>query len=87
MEHESDGNTNCNWCTCYSHQRIGTGTGGLGNKTNGDHPNYSIIKISQNTKKSPGDLRRLAVTQDSSRQLSANTGMKNSQISKIIISF
>ena len=28
----------------------------------GDHPNYSIVKIGQNTKKSPGDLRRL-VTQ------------------------
>ena len=25
--------------------------------------NYSIIKISQNTEKSPGDLRKLAVTQ------------------------
>ena len=29
----------------------------------GDYPNYSIIKINQNTEKSPGDLRRLAVTQ------------------------
>ena len=39
------------------------GTRGLGNKrTSGDHPNYSIIEIGQNTKKSPGDLRRLAVT-------------------------
>ena len=29
----------------------------------GDHPNYSTIKISLNTEKSPGDLRRPAVTQ------------------------
>ena len=29
----------------------------------GDHPNYSIIKIGQNTEESPGDLKRLAVTQ------------------------
>ena len=29
----------------------------------GDHPNYSIVEISKNTKKSPKDLRRLAVTQ------------------------
>ena len=30
---------------------------GLGNqRTSGDHPNYSIIEISQNTEKSPGDL-------------------------------
>ena len=38
--------------------------GGLRNKrTSGDHPNYNIIESSQNTEKSPGDLRRLAVTQ------------------------
>ena len=47
MERESDGNTNCNWCARYSHQRIGTGTGRLGDKRmSGDHPNYRIIKIS-----------------------------------------
>ena len=28
-----------------------------------DHPNDSIIENGQNTEKSPGDLRRLAVTQ------------------------
>ena len=28
----------------------------------GDHPNYSIVAIGQNTENSPGDLRRLAVT-------------------------
>ena len=27
-----------------------------------DHPDQSIVKISKNTKKSPEDLRRLAVT-------------------------
>ena len=32
-------------------------------KTSRDHPNYRIIKIGLNTEKSPGDLRRLAVTQ------------------------
>ena len=40
------------------------GLGRFGNKwTSGDHPNCSIIKIGQNTEKSPGNLRRLAVTQ------------------------
>ena len=64
VEHESDGYTHFNWCSWYSHQKIGTRTGGLGNNgTSEDHPDYSIIKIGQNTKKSPGDLRRLAVTQ------------------------
>ena len=28
-----------------------------------DHPNDSIVELSQNTTKSPGDLRRLVVTQ------------------------
>ena len=58
--------TNCNWFARYSHQRIGTGTGGLKNKrTSEDPPNYSIIEIDQNTDKSSGDLRRFAVTQTS----------------------
>ena len=40
------------------------GFGRLGNKrTSGDHPNYCIIEIRQNTKRSPGDLRGLVVTQ------------------------
>ncbi len=39
------------------------GTGGFGGRrTSGDHPNY-IIGNGQETEKSPGDLRRLAVTQ------------------------
>ncbi len=63
MELESDVYTNCNWCSWYSHQRINKGTGGVRNKRNrGCYPNYSIIEIDQNTKKSPGDLRGLAVT-------------------------
>ena len=45
-------------------QRIGKETGELRNKlTSGDLPRCSIVKISQNTEKCPGDLRRLAVTQ------------------------
>ena len=39
-------------------------TGGIKNsRKNQDHPNYSIVEISLNIEKSPGDLRRLAVTQ------------------------
>ena len=64
MEQESDDYTNCNWCSWYIQPMIGTRTGGLGNNGTGeDCPNYSIIEIGQNTEKSPGDLRRLAVTQ------------------------
>ena len=40
------------------------GTRELGNKrTSRDHPKYCIIQIGQNTEKSPGELRRLFVTQ------------------------
>ena len=43
---------------------INKGTGGHGSwNTSGDHPNYRIIENSQNTERSPGDLRRLAATQ------------------------
>ena len=64
MKHENDDDTNCNWCTQYGHQRISTWTRGFGNKrTSGNYLKYSIIKFGQNTEKSPGDLRRLAVTQ------------------------
>ena len=35
----------------------------LEKEMSGDHQNYSRIKTGQNTEKSPGDLRRLTVTQ------------------------
>ena len=64
IEDESDSDTICNRCAWYSHQWIGKGTGRIGNKnTSGDHANDSTVKIGQNTEKSPGDVRRLAVTQ------------------------
>ena len=49
MEHESDVETRYNQHTWYSHQKNGTGTGGLGNKRmSGYYPNYSIVAIGQN---------------------------------------
>ena len=48
----------------YSHRKIIKWIERLGNMgTSGDHPNYYIIENGQNTEKSPGDMRRLAVTQ------------------------
>ena len=45
-----------------SHQTIDSRTGGLEKKrTSEDHLNCSIIEIGQNTEKSPGDLKRVAV--------------------------
>ena len=64
MEYESDGDTSSNWCSSYTLRRIDTKIGRQGNKRmSGDNPNYSIADIGQNTEKSPGDLKRLAVTQ------------------------
>ena len=64
MKHAGDNYTNCNWCVWNTNKRITKGTGGLRSwQTSGDHPNCSIIENGQNTEKSPGDLRRLAVTQ------------------------
>ena len=64
MEHESDGDINCNWRARCGDRRIATGIGGIGNKrTSGNHPNYNIVVIGQNTKKSSGDLSRRAVSQ------------------------
>ena len=64
MQHERDVNTSCSWCTLNDPQRITKGTGRLRNQmTSRDHSVYNITKIGQNTEKSPGDLRRLAVAQ------------------------
>ena len=63
MEYEGDGDTNCNWCTQNSHQRIVTRDWKTWKRgTSRDHPNNSIAEIGQNTEKSPGDQRRLALT-------------------------
>ena len=51
------GALNSNW-------RIIKGPGGLGNSwMGGDNPNDNIAEDGQNTEMSPGDLRRLAITQ------------------------
>ena len=64
MEHEGDNYTNL--CFCYSDSIISKRTGGHRIwRTSGDPPNYSIIENGQNTEKSPGDLRILAVIQTS----------------------
>ena len=85
MEHESDGYTNWKLCPRYRHQMIGTGTGGFGNeRTSGDHPNYSIVAIGQNTKKSPGNLWETCYHSDSSGKASIKADVKNSQKSKVI---
>ena len=46
-------------------QRLDKGAGKDRNRrTSKDHPNYNITETDQDTEKSPGDLKRLAVTQN-----------------------
>ena len=62
--HEGNSDTNWNLCTWNNPKSLAKGAGRVGNRrTSQDHLNYSIVKITQNTEKSPGDLRRLAVIQ------------------------
>ena len=62
VEHKGDSFTDCNWCVRNDSQRLEKGTRSVGNqRTSSDQQNYNIIEISQ--KKSPGYLRRLAISQ------------------------
>ena len=82
MEHQSDGNTICNWPTWNNSRKIGIGTGTLGNKRkSGAHQGSSIIEISQNTEKSPRNLGDLL----SLKPLQKTMSVKTSQKSKIIM--
>ena len=61
MEHKSDDDTNCNCCALrlYKQQRVGKQTEKIANNnTSWDYPNDSTVKISQNTEKSPGNLKK-----------------------------
>ena len=77
VEHKNDGYTNCNSCPWKSHQRIGTGTGGLrNNRTRG-----ALLRW-------PEESWRLEVTcchSNSGERPLVNADVKNSQGAKIII--
>ena len=85
MENESDDNTECNRCTWNNTQRIFKGTGRLWKRwICGDQQNYIIFMMDQNTKKSPGDLRRLSVTRTPVKKHLITLLWKNSPTSIII---
>ena len=63
-EYEGDNYTNCDWSFWHGNSRIIKGPGRFESwRPSGDRPNNSITENGQNSEKSPGDLRRLAVTQ------------------------
>ena len=57
VEHECDGDTNCNWCTWNGTQKLWKVAGKLEIRRRIE--TISIIEIGLNTEKSPGDLKRL----------------------------
>ena len=64
VEHESDGDNNCNWRAWNDLQRLGKGTERVGNwRTNWKHTSQSIVEIGKNIEKCQGHLRIPAVTQ------------------------
>ena len=53
----------CSWCVWNGPQRVGEGSERIKNQwKKQDHPDYYISEIGQNTEKSPGNLRRSAIT-------------------------
>ena len=75
---DGNGDTNFNWLFWGSSQKFGKGAGRVGNqRKNHDYPDFSIVVIGQNTKKSLGNLRKLAVTEtpveDHQLKLARNT--------------
>ena len=86
MNLKGDIDTNCNWCSLKDPQKIGNGTEKfINHRTSGDHPDYNIFKIDQNTEKSPGDLMRLVAPQSSVKNHHLTLVWKISPRSKIII--
>ena len=66
MEHVSYGDTKYNWWSWIDPKRFTKRAGEFVNRwTSRDNPNYVIAEVNQNTEKSPGDFRRLAVAHTS----------------------
>ena len=91
MKHEGNGDTICNWCAWNVPQRFGKETGKFGNqRKNRNFPDYSIVEISQNAKKSPGSgLKDTCSYSDSREKPSSKARMKtrerNNNNNKVLI--
>ena len=58
MVYESDGDTNCNWCTWNGSKMFKRKTRGIRNqRKNRNHLDFSSVNIDQNIEKWPRDMR------------------------------
>ena len=76
MEHEGDGDTNCNWCTLNNPQRLDKGNGNL--KIRGQVETIQTTALLRSAKV----LRRVPKIQGDSNSCkipSANAGVRDSQ--------
>ena len=80
MEHESDADTNFIWSAWNGLQRLGKGAERVRNRRQSrDHLSYRIVKIGQNTDKSPRELWSLVVTQTPVKDYQLTLARKNLQ--------
>ena len=78
MEHKDNNDTYGNMYKGSNPQRFGKWTRTLRHqRTSREYPNYSIIQFSQNTKKSPRDLKKLVVIQTPVKDHQLNLAWEN----------
>ena len=76
-EYERGCDNNCSWISGNSPRRPGKETEGNGNQRNNRyHPDHSSVKITLDTLKCPGKLRRIAIIQISVKKPRLKTGIK-----------
>ena len=64
IKHKCDGGINYICDSLNDSQKLGKGGGRVRNRRRSrEYPNYSIIEVSQNTERRPGNLRRFANAQ------------------------
>ena len=62
VRHDDDNDKNCSWSSWNNPKEPGKGTVLTGDqRKNWDHPDHSTVEIGQDTQKSSGGQRRLAV--------------------------
>ena len=82
MEHKSDGDTNCNWCTWNNHQRDSKGTGRLGIRGQVKTIQTTALLRSARILKRVLEIKETGCHTNCSEKLFGTAGRKNSQKSR-----